>query len=219
MPVHSIHDIQPASRWEDAFLSGNGEYGIMVFGHPHQERIVSTNHHRYVLPNGSLGMQPPAVADRLDHVRDLLLAGEREQAQREFSDGREIAWTQPFHPGHVLHLDAPVDGTVEEYRRDTDFTTGEVSVTWSDGDRRWKRRAFVSRTDAVAVVEITGPQLDVGIRLSGDVPGRPPEVTFTTSAQVTEDGEASLAAVGSYPAGLEQQASSVSPGSSLLAVR
>jgi alpha-L-fucosidase 2 len=103
VPVHGIHDTAPADRWEDAFLSGNGEYGIIVFGHPHRERIIH-NHHRYVLPNGSRGMRPPAVAPRLERVRDLILAGERERAQHEFSDGRQMAWTQPFHPGHVLHV-------------------------------------------------------------------------------------------------------------------
>ncbi|WP_425246365.1 glycosyl hydrolase family 95 catalytic domain-containing protein [Streptomyces sp. NEAU-NA10] len=201
MPVHSIHDTQPADRWEDAFLSGNGEVGIMVFGHPHRERIVH-NHHRYVLPNGSLGMRPPAVADRLEHVRDLILAGEREQAQREFSDGRAMAWTQPFHPGHVLHLDGPADESpLHDYRRVTDFTTGEVRVTWSDGERDWARRAFVSRTDAVAVVEITGPRLALSIRLSGELPGRPSEVTLSASAHTAGDGEASLAIVGVYPPG------------------
>ncbi|MBT2225043.1 glycoside hydrolase N-terminal domain-containing protein [Nonomuraea sp. NEAU-A123] len=200
MAVHRIHDDQPASRWEDAFLSGNGEYGIMVFGHPHRERIVH-NHHRYVLPNSSGGMRPPAVADRLEHVRDLILAGEREQAQRQFSDGRPMAWTQSFHPGHVLHLDTTTAGRVEHYRRVTDFTNGEVRVTWSDGDQQWVRRAFVSRTDAVTVIEITAPRLDVDVRLSGDLPGRPPEVTVTTSAEAIEGGEASLAAVGVYPLG------------------
>jgi hypothetical protein len=201
MPVHSIYDTQPADRWEDAFLSGNGEHGIMVFGHPHRERIVH-NHHRYVLPNESLGMRPPAVADRLEQVRDLALAGEREQAQREFSDGRAMTWTQSFHPGHMLHVDTTAgDGPVEHYRRVTDFATGEVRVTWSDGEREWVRRAFVSRTDAVAVVEITGPRLDLTIRLSGELSGRPAEVTFTTSAEVTGDGEASLAVVGEYPPG------------------
>ncbi|MEU1178670.1 glycoside hydrolase N-terminal domain-containing protein [Streptomyces sp. NPDC005820] len=201
MPVHSIHDTRPADRWEDAFLSGNGEVGVMVFGHPHRERIVH-NHHRYVLPNESLGMRPPAVADRLEHVRDLLLAGERERAQRAFSDGRALAWTQPFHPGHVLHLDAQaVEGPVRGYRRVTDFTTGEVSVTWSDGERDWARRAFVSRTDAVAVVEITGPRLALSIRLSGELPGRPSEVTLSTSAHAAGDAEASLAIVGVYPPG------------------
>ncbi|MCO6008071.1 glycoside hydrolase family 95 protein [Actinoallomurus purpureus] len=199
--MHGIHDTEPAGRWEDAFLSGNGEYGIMVFGHPHRERIVH-NHHRYVLPNSSCGMSPPAVADRLEHVRDLILAGKREQAQREFSDGRPMAWTQPFHPGHVLHLDsASTAGRVDHYRRSSDFATGEVRVTWSADDREWVRRAFVSRPDAVAVVEITGPRLDLAVRLSGDVPGHPPEVTVATSAHATRSGEASLAAVGTYPAG------------------
>ncbi|MEY9968832.1 alpha-L-fucosidase 2 [Streptacidiphilus sp. MAP12-16] len=201
MPVHSIHDEQPADRWEDAFLSGNGEYGIMVFGHPHRERIVH-NHHRYVLPNGSLGMQPPAVADRLEHVRDLILAGERETAQREFSDGRALAWTQPFHPGHVLHLDAvSEEGPVQRYRRVTDFPTGEVRVSWSDGEREWARRAFVSRTDAVAVVEISGPRLDLALRLSGELPGRPSDVSYVTSARAAGGGEATLAVVGTYPPG------------------
>ncbi|MEW2401811.1 glycoside hydrolase N-terminal domain-containing protein [Streptomyces sp. NPDC046862] len=201
MPVHSIHDTRPADRWEDSFLSGNGEYGIMVFGHPHRERIVH-NHHHYVLPNESLEMRPPAVADRLEQVRDLILAGERERAQREFSDGRAMAWTQSFHPGHVLHIDTGgAEGPVERYRRVTDFATGEVRVTWSDEKREWARRAFVSRTDAVAVVEITGLRLDLVIRLSGELPGRPPEVIFSTSAETTQDGEACLAAVGAYPPG------------------
>jgi alpha-L-fucosidase 2 len=201
MPVHSIHDTRPADRWEDAFLSGNGEYGIMVFGHPHRERIVH-NHHRYVLPNESLGMRPPAVADRLEKVRDLILAGEREQAQREFSDGRAMAWTQSFHPGHVLHIDVSAEeGPVEGYRRVTDFATGEVRVTWSDGEREWARRAFVSRADAVAVLEISGPRLDLAVRLSGELPGRPAEVVFSTSAEAEEGAEAHLAVVGAYQPG------------------
>jgi alpha-L-fucosidase 2 len=201
MPVHSIHDTQPADRWEDAFLSGNGEYGIMVFGHPHRERIVH-NHHRYVLPNDSLGMRPPAVADRLEAVRDLILAGEREHAQREFSDGRAMAWTQPFHPGHMLHIDAlAADAPVRDYRRVTDFATGEVRVSWTAGERQWARRAFVSRADAVAVLEITGPRLDLAIRLSGDLPGRPREVTLAPSARTTAEGEACLTVVGTYPPG------------------
>jgi len=196
-----IHDTAPAGRWEDAFLSGNGEYGIMVFGDPHRERIVH-NHHRYVLPNASFQMSAPAVAEELERVRDLILAGEREEAQQAFSDGRRMEWTQPFHPGHVLHLEATSAGLVHDYRRSTDFTTGQVTVTWSDGDQSWVRRAFVSRPDAVAVVEIRGPRIDLTIRLSGDLPGRPADVTMTTSAQSTGSSEAALAVLGTYPAGL-----------------
>jgi len=190
LPAHSIYDAAAAGRWEDAFLSGNGEYGIMVLGHPHSEQIIH-NHHRYVLPNGAREMRPPALAGRLEHVRDLILAGERERAQCEFSDGRQLAWTQPFHPGHVLHLDAPVPGgAATGYRRTTDFATGEVSVTWAEAGAQWARRAFASRPDRVVVVEITGPRLDLDVRLSADLPGRPEHVTVTSAAEVAGPGEA-----------------------------
>jgi hypothetical protein len=200
MPIHSIYDTEPASRWEDAFLAGNGEFGIMVFGDPRRERIVH-NHHRYVLPNGSLGLRPPAVAARLGHVRELILRGEREQAQREFSDGRELAWTQPFHPGHVLHIDAAdADGAAQEYRRTVSFRTGEVAVGWATATGRYTRRAFVSRADAVAVLDINGPELDLDLRLSLDVPGRPPSIGVETRAWTTPGGtEAVLTAFGRYP--------------------
>jgi hypothetical protein len=200
MPVHSIFDTEPASRWEDAFLAGNGEYGIMVFGDPRHERIVH-NHHRYVLPNGSLGLRPPAVAARLGRVRELILCGEREQAQREFSDGRELAWTQPFHPGHVLHIDAAdVDEAAQEYRRTVSFRTGEVAVEWATATGRYTRRAFVSRADAVAVLDISGPELDLNLRLGLDMPGRPPSIGVETRAWATPGGaEAALSAFGRYP--------------------
>ena len=200
MPVHSIHDTEPASRWEDAFLSGNGEYGIMVFGDPRSERIVH-NHHRYVLPNGSRELRPPEVAARLARVRELILRGEREQAQREFSDDRELAWTQPFHPGHVLHIDAADAYEVaQEYRRTVSFSTGEVTVDWTTAAGRWTRRAFVSRADAVAVLDISGPALALDLRLDLDVPGRPASIGVETRAWTTPGGtEAVLTAFGRYP--------------------
>lgn len=40
MSRHRVHDTAPPERWEDAFLSGNGERGIMVFGDPRAERVV-----------------------------------------------------------------------------------------------------------------------------------------------------------------------------------
>jgi alpha-L-fucosidase 2 len=204
-PAVGIHDTEPARRWEDAFLSGNGEYGIMVLGDPVHERIVH-NHHRFVLPNESRTMQPPALASRLEAVRDLLLAGRQVEAQRAFSDGRALAWTQPFHPGHVLHIDTVspegTPGGVHDYRRRTRFTTGEVITSWFDGERCQERRAFVSRPDRVVVVEIAGPRLDLNFRLSADTPGRPSGVTVTTHAEAGGAGEAEAGEAGANAAGL-----------------
>jgi hypothetical protein len=200
-PRHGIHDTVPAARWEDGFLSGNGEYGLVALGDPAAERLI-VNHHRFVLPNGTRDMGPPAVAGRLDEVRDLVLAGEAEAAQRAFSDGRRLAWTQPFHPGFVIELDRANPPPVGDYRRETDFRTGEVSATWTDVAGGWRSRAFVSRADRVLVYELAGPALDLAVRLSGELPGRPADVGYSSVAEVGDVREALLTIRGTYPPGL-----------------
>ncbi|MEH1013150.1 glycoside hydrolase N-terminal domain-containing protein [Micromonospora sp. CPCC 206060] len=176
--AHRIWDTAPATRWEDAFLSGNGEYGIMVSGAAYAERIVF-NHHRFVLPNGTRHARPPQLADRLPEIRELILAGRRAEASALLADGRELRWTQSFHPGYAMTIDATGNhcaGDPAEYRRSTDFTTGEVVVEWDAG----RRRAFVSRADAVVVTHVEMTGFVVG--LTGDLPGRPDDVRYETSA-------------------------------------
>jgi alpha-L-fucosidase 2 len=200
-PRHGIHDTAPAARWEDGFLSGNGEYGLIALGDPAAERLI-VNHHRLVLPNGSRRMAPPAVADRLDEVRNLVLAGEAEAAQRVFSEGRKLAWTQPFHPGFVVELDRANPAPPRDYRRETDFRTGEVRAAWTDVAGAWRSRAFVSRADRVLVHELAGPALDLAVRLSGELPGRPADVVYESVAEGREAGRALLTIRCIYPPGL-----------------
>jgi alpha-L-fucosidase 2 len=197
-PRHGIHDTEPAPRWEDAFVSGNGETGVLAAGDPAAERLI-VNHHRFVLPNGSRGLGPPEVADQLDEVRDLVLAGHAPAAQRAFSDGRGLAWTQPFHPGFAILLDRANPAPVRDYRRETDFRTGEVSATWTDIAGGWRSRAFVSRADGVLVYELAGPALDLAVRLSGDLPGRPAGVGYASVAEVEDPRHALLTIRGTYP--------------------
>jgi hypothetical protein len=198
---HGVHDTAPAERWEDGFLTGNGECGLIVSGDPAAERLI-VNHHRFVLPNGSRQLAPPAVADRLDEVRDLVLAGDPVAAQRRFSDGRRLAWTQPFHPGFAIEVDRANPAPAHGYRRDTDFRTGEVSARWTDVAGRWRSRAFASRADRVLVYELDGPSLDLEVRLSGDLPGRPADVGYSATAEPDGAREVLLTVRGTYPPGL-----------------
>ncbi|MEE3921969.1 glycoside hydrolase N-terminal domain-containing protein [Micromonospora sp. BRA006-A] len=71
----------------------------------------------------------------MPHIRALVLAGRRAEAARLLTGGRELEWTQSFHPGYALTVDAP-PGPVRGYRRGTDFTSGEVTVEWPGGRRR-----------------------------------------------------------------------------------
>ncbi|MBF5032884.1 glycoside hydrolase family 95 protein [Micromonospora sp. ANENR4] len=190
MTAHRIHDTAPAGHWTDAFLTGNGELGLMVRGRPHAERIV-VNHHRLVLPNGTRNARAPELADRMPHIRALVLAGRRAEAARLLTGGRELKWTQSFHPGYALTVDAP-PGPVRDYRRDTDFTNGEVTVEWSGG----RRRCFASRADGVAVLHLD--QGDCVVGATGELPGKPADVVYEHAAY-RRDGLVFLRVRARYP--------------------
>lgn len=188
--AHRIVDTAPAAGWEDAFLTGNGEYGAMVCGDPHAERII-VNHHRFVLPNGTHDARPPELADQLPRIRALVLAGRREEAGRLLTGGRDLAWTQSFHPGFALTVDAPA-APVRDYRRVTDFRTGEVTVEWAGG----RRRCFASRADRILVTHLD--QGDCVVGGTGELPGRPDGVRYAVTAY-RDDDLVFLRVQGRYP--------------------
>lgn len=160
----------PAKSWTEAFLSGNGLMGVMMFGEPYNETVV-LNHCKLYLPVGSreivhdlagsmqgfktaglkAGMNGPAV------VHKMML---EETAQN-------IIGTDPFHPACMLKLDMlERSANPVNYLMTEDFRTGELAVRWSDEQSEWERSLFVSRTDNVVVMAISGPKGKVGCNLS-----------------------------------------------------
>ncbi|MGV9282235.1 glycosyl hydrolase family 95 catalytic domain-containing protein [Streptomyces sp. NPDC003730] len=169
-PVHGTWEPEPAARWEDAFLSGNGHHGALVFGDPHADRVVVT-HHTLVRPNGGdEHRRPPALAAGLPALQDRLLAGDTTAAE-SFTDGRPLQWVRPFHPAFQLRLNRPpADGTRPgAYRRTVDFTTGETTAAHA----AWTSRVFVSRADDVIVQHVTAPHLTLDLSLDPRLPGAP----------------------------------------------
>ncbi|MDX3372404.1 glycoside hydrolase N-terminal domain-containing protein, partial [Streptomyces sp. ME02-6987-2C] len=163
-PVHGTWEPEPAARWEDAFLSGNGHHGVLVSGDPDADRVIVT-HHTLVRPDGDDGhRRPPAVAAGLTALQDRLLAGDATAAE-DFTDGRPLQWVRPFHPAFQLRLNRPPGDdthhphdtrrTHAPYRRAVDFTTGETTAARGD----WTSRVFVSRADDVIVQRVTAPRL------------------------------------------------------------
>ncbi|MFJ9966820.1 glycosyl hydrolase family 95 catalytic domain-containing protein [Streptomyces avermitilis] len=180
-PVHGTWEAAPAARWEDAFLSGNGRHGVMVFGDPNDDRVI-VNHHTLVRPNGSADARPPALADRLPALQDRLLAGDT-TAGEDFTDGRPLLWVQPFHPAFRIRLRRPA-AEWGSYRRHVDFTTGVVGADCGGG----RSEVFVSRADDVVVQRVTGPGLTLDVTLDHRLPGAPKDLAVGHGAVLTSEG-------------------------------
>lgn len=180
-PVHGTWEPAPAARWEEAFLSGNGRHGVMVFGDPNVERVI-VNHHTLVRPNGSEDARPPALAAQLPELQDRLLAGDT-TAGESFTDGRPLLWVQPFHPAFQVRLRRPAEEW-RAYRREVDFTTGVVGAEY-DGRRS---EVFVSRADDVVVQYMTGTDLTFDVTLDPRLPGAPGNLTVGHSSVLTSEG-------------------------------
>jgi hypothetical protein len=166
-PVHATWEPRPAGRWEDAFLSGNGRHGALVFGDPNDDRVIVT-HHTLVRPDGDdHRRRPPQLAAGLPALQDRLLAGDTTAAET-FTDGRPLQWVRPFHPAFQTRL-RRADAPDARYHRSVDFTTGEVTAV-HDG---WTSRVFVSRADDVIVQRVTAPGLTADLCLDPRLPGAP----------------------------------------------
>ncbi|MGQ4429489.1 glycosyl hydrolase family 95 catalytic domain-containing protein [Streptomyces sp. SAS_260] len=168
-PAHATWEPLPATRWEDAFLSGNGHHGVLVFGDPNDDRLIVT-HHTLVRPNGAEHARPPRLAAELPALQARLLAGDLTAAEG-FTDDRPLQWVQPFHPAFQLRLRRAPGTETHDYRRTVDFTTGEVTAAASGPD--WRSRVFVSRADDVIVQRVTAPDLTLDLALDHQLPGAP----------------------------------------------
>ncbi|MEU6668247.1 glycoside hydrolase N-terminal domain-containing protein [Streptomyces sp. NPDC046727] len=177
-PVHGTWEPAPAARWEDAFLTGNGHHGALVFGDPNDERVVVT-HHTLVRPGGGEYARPPRLAAGLPALQDRLLAGDLTAAEG-FTDGRPLQWVQPFHPAFEIRVRA--GGRGRDTRRAVDFTSGEATAVRADA----AGRVFVSRADDVIVHEVTAGDLD--IRQDHRLPGAPAGLRVGHGALLTPEG-------------------------------
>ncbi|MFI2426869.1 glycosyl hydrolase family 95 catalytic domain-containing protein [Streptomyces sp. NPDC018955] len=184
-PVHGTWEPRPAARWEDAFLSGNGHHGALVFGDPDDDRTVVT-HHTLVRPAEGEGHNrlPPRLADGLSGLQDRLLAGDTTAAE-DFTDGRPLQWVRPFHPAFQVRVRRP-DGDPDPggYRRTLDFATGVAEATRTG----WTSRVFVSRADDVIVQHVTGPGLTLDVLLDHRLPGAPTGLGVGHGAVLTPEG-------------------------------
>lgn len=131
--------------WMNAFLSGNGKMGIMVFGNPLNETIIYNDRNFNLAKKKDRTFDKVSAAD-IEKIKSLCAAG-------DFKAANQLAVTSAHysaggegnkHPGYEMLIDIPASGAVTNYSRVCNFRTGEIFVRWSDDRGKWERRSFVS---------------------------------------------------------------------------
>ena len=152
------------AKWREALPSGNGTIGAAVYGGVHDETILLTHEDLW---HRSRTQELPDVSGRLPEVRKLLSEGRAAEAdgilEGELKDSAYNPKIGSPLPLGDLKIQMPVHMGFRQYRRILDMESGEVAVSWKDGDTSYRRALFVSRPENLVVMEITcsEPSLDV----------------------------------------------------------
>jgi alpha-L-fucosidase 2 len=180
LPERGAASHEPAQRWREAFVTGNGRMGAMLFGGVEQDTLVG-NHCRLYLPRGSREIVSDLAAELPEYRR--LIRGEGYEVAKDYlnkiaaAQGDEgLVRTDPFHPGFFIHIHQEPEGEIQDYVRTQDFRTGELTVRWRDDRGLFQRRVFVSRTLNLIVCSLTPPAgADLDCDLEFPLPA-PPDI-------------------------------------------
>lgn len=179
VPSRGLCSIVPGRGRNDQMISGNGKMQISVSGNPLVDDI--TFHSEDLLVPWERPFEAPGIAYQLPKVRELILAGQYEDALALSLDAAVKDGMPPGTRNHEtispfsMKIELPKNGTIKNYIRTLDFESGEIKVLWEDQKGQWERNCFVSRPDNVVVQWLTAPkgeELNTRISLSNKVHSR-----------------------------------------------
>jgi alpha-L-fucosidase 2 len=207
-PTHGMHNLQPATRWEDAYPSGNGPVGALVFGNIYEELII-LNHEALWFQRKK--KDTPNISETVPELREMLKNGEWSFADRFFAimlaeKGYATSETDPYHPAFDISIKYDPQAPFQNYTRCLDFESGKASVFWQEKSKnqpsndpiQFQRDCFVSRVDDVVCVRFKCDDrgFDANINLIQH-PFKPGEQFPVQFESKTEGSWISI--VGSYP--------------------
>ncbi|WP_079914750.1 glycoside hydrolase N-terminal domain-containing protein [Paenibacillus sp. 32352] len=155
------------NKWREGLPSGNGQIGASVFGAIKEETILIT--HEDLWHWGQKDVVPD-VSHKLDETRKLMDEERYLEASWNLTNAlKEQGYNTRLaarFPVADLKLVMQGEHAFKQYRRTLHMETGEVTVSWKDGETAYKRSLFVSRADNAIVYEVQSDRPSIQAELS-----------------------------------------------------
>ena len=159
MKDYILWEKQPAQKFEDAHLLGNGRLGMSVLGGAPIEEILLNDD---TLWSGSEGFYlNPQHYEKLAQARKCALSGNVKEANNIINEDMEGRWFETFLPMASLYLTigqknnrrnmslkqvlTPEGEPFENYRRQLNLSDAVESVSYELDGVRYRREYFVSK--------------------------------------------------------------------------
>ncbi|MBO0995336.1 glycosyl hydrolase family 95 catalytic domain-containing protein [Bacillus sp. SD088] len=144
------------NMWREALPSGNGKIGAAVYGGIKDETILINHEELWHLGKKD---EVPDVSHTLAETRRLMSQKDHMAASWNLTNAlKEKGYNTRLAsrlPLGALKVTMPCEYAFKNYSRVLNMETGEVSVKWEDGQKRYERKVFVSRADDLIAYEIT----------------------------------------------------------------
>ena len=147
---------QPATRWVEASVIGNGRLGGMVWGGVSRERIDLNEDTLWSgEPYDNLNTNGLAA---LPLIRKLLLDGRNSEAQSLVEQAMNGHYNQCYQLLGDLQLTFPITGDVSNYRRELDLESAITRTTFAYQGATFTREVFASQPAQAIIVQLTSDQ-------------------------------------------------------------
>jgi len=160
-PNQTLWYNQPAEVWTEALPVGNGRLGAMVYGGTSKERIALNEDTLYT--GEPRDYANPQASGVLDPLRQLLLAGQQQEAEKLGNQRfMSVPFAQfPYQPLATLELSFMGHERVTDYQRSLSLEQALATTSYVVDGVTYTREILASYPDDV-----------IAIRLSADQPGR-----------------------------------------------
>lgn len=139
----------PANNWNEALPLGNGKLGAMVYGGVSFEDIQLNDETLWY--RGSVDRNNPDSLKNLDLIRNLIIEGKLEEAEKlialsMYATPRDMSHYETL--GNVnIWQDYDTDGEVEEYKRSLDISKSALNIDYLIDGVKYYREYFISKDD------------------------------------------------------------------------